>query len=324
MLILPRKLYARIFTFAGFFFCVHSFALSALERTVFVASLQGGSFMLIKNDGQRTARAASDIPKSGIVLQNSDAIQTSSGVFVEVQMKPGNTVISIAENSSLYFDTVDGASGSFVISLVYGRVRVKHQNKKETVVVRAGPSITEIQSGAINIDYMLVPDIPDKSQPILSVSTISGTAVVIPASTSPSQGRIKMKRSETLIFDAQNGRIERRPMDNEIPEYWDIRTKRETVKIPAQANTDLITQSQVLVINTQLTPSEQAAFLKTGGIITGLVVMLIGVAVQNVVHYTYDDWSDSEKADLTFYAGYVPIGMGAFVLLASYFYPSSK
>jgi hypothetical protein len=83
-------------------------------------------------------------------------------------------------------------------------------------------------------------------------------------------------------------------------------------------------ESKILVLDSFVSPSEQSAFLKSQGLITGLIFILSGVLVQNVVHYTYDDWSNSNIADLTYNAAYLPIGVGAFILLASFFYPITR
>jgi hypothetical protein len=60
--------------------------------------------------------------------------------------------------------------------------------------------------------------------------------------------------------------------------------------------------------------------LKTGGIIAGLLTMVVGVGMQSSMYYMKSGNLDPDLNKLIFGIGYVPIGIGAFTLLASFFY----
>jgi hypothetical protein len=59
--------------------------------------------------------------------------------------------------------------------------------------------------------------------------------------------------------------------------------------------------------------------LKTGGIIAGLLTMTGGIAMQSAMYFMKEDMN-KDMNKLIFNLGYAPIGLGAFTLLASYFY----
>jgi hypothetical protein len=257
------------------------------------------------------------MPLEGIKLKNASTIYTTAGTFVEARAMSGNTLIRIAENSMLSFDDVSGSNSSIIITLMYGRIRVDQESKTEaetkTIIVNSGASITEIQNGSINLDYIVSPALKYKSQPVLSVSTISGRAIVVPSNTK--QARINMKQKETLTVDPQNGKTKRRFMSKSVPAYWLNINTSSPVRSPAESNNAVSSSLQPISFE-NLTPLEESTVLKTNGIIVGLGILLIGVTAQTVGHYLYKD------VDQVFYAGYVPIGIGSFTLIASYFYPT--
>lgn len=321
MLILQRNLYTKILCFIVFFLCENSLILHA--QTEWVVSIlpdsisSGGSFTLVQDGDARTRYTSSNMPLEGIKLKNASTIYTTAGTFVEARAMSGNTLIRIAENSMLSFDDVSGSNSSIIITLMYGRIRVDQESKTEaetkTIIVNSGASITEIQNGSINLDYIVSPALKYKSQPVLSVSTISGRAIVVPSNTK--QARINMKQKETLTVDPQNGKTKRRFMSKSVPAYWLNINTSSPVRSPAESNNAVSSSLQPISFE-NLTPLEESTVLKTNGIIVGLGILLIGVTAQTVGHYLYKD------VDQVFYAGYVPIGIGSFTLIASYFYPT--
>jgi hypothetical protein len=291
------------------------------EKRVIVASAHGGTFVLIRADGQRESYNPLNVTTgSGIEIKKSDMLQTPSGVFVEVRALPGNVSIRIAENSSLVFDDVGGSSSTQVVTLVYGRIRVDQEEQGETVIVKAGVSITEVQKGSINIDYIVNSGTSRSSQPLLYVSAISGSAVLVPSALSPAFGRVKVDRNEMLIFDAPENKLEKTSINKEIVKYW--QDNQAAYAQPDGDDKNVFVQSGVLALPYSPSSSdERVSRLKTGGIITGLILMLAGVAVQTSLHYTYDQIK-KETADLAYFAGFLPIGMGAFILTATLLYPT--
>ncbi|MDR1363134.1 MAG: hypothetical protein LBJ35_03680 [Spirochaetaceae bacterium] len=308
------------------------------ERTAVILASSGGGFTIVRGGSSRMIYTPASMPAGGVALRDSDSVQTSSGTFVEARVTPGGALIRMAENTMLSFDSLSNLNNNLVIRLMYGRIRVDQESKTETIIVKSGDvksgdSTTEMQTGAINFDYIVSPDTEYKSQPVLSVSTISGVATVIPSDKPKKPTRIKVRRNVTLTVDQQSGKTRRRSMRKEIPAYWSrVITKeipvkeiiaRETpVNIPAGSNPAAPSNiapsnnAQPITFNGSLTPLEESTVLKTNGIIAGLTILLAGITVQTIGHYLYPN------VDQIFYAGYVPIGIGTFVLVASYFYPT--
>jgi hypothetical protein len=297
------------------------------EKKINVISARGGPFVLVRDNGIRQSYNPLDISTSGgITLKNGDIIQAASGTSIEVRVSPGTVSIYIAENSSLIFEDIGGPSNTQVIALAYGRIRVDQQDGAETIIVKTGISITEVQKGAVNIDYIVNDEDGYRSQPLLYVSTISGSAVLVPSTLSPSLGRIKINPNETLTFDAIKNKVAKTSINKDILKYWSgkisqYQTEPERQNTTTIAPENVFDRSDVLTLNPSLTNTEQVARLKTGGIITGLILTLVGIAVQNVIHYTYDSIK-KETADLAYYSGFLPIGVGSFILMASFLYPN--
>jgi hypothetical protein len=299
------------------------------EKKVVIVSAHGGPFVLVRDNGVRQSYNPVDVTTgNGITLKNLDMIQTTPGVFVEVRVLPGTMTVYIAESSSVVFEDIGGYSSTQVISLLYGRIRVDQQDEAETTIVKSGVSITEIQKGSINIDYIVnSSEAGYRSQPLLYVSAMSGSAVLVPSTLSPTPGRIKINRNETLSFDALENKTEKTTINKEIPIYWADNTTESNMGLAGTDTTSLTPEnmfdgSGILTLPPpQTADAESVARLKTGGIITGLVFMLAGVVLQTTIHYMYDS-IEKETADIAYYSGFLPIGMGAFILIASYLYPS--
>ncbi|MDR3357009.1 MAG: hypothetical protein LBO04_07475 [Spirochaetaceae bacterium] len=287
------------------------------EKRIAAVSSRGGSFFLMRGGGIRQSYNPSSLG-DGVTLNNSDMIQTPSGVFVEARVVPGTVSIHIAENSSLLFENIGGSSRTQVIALVYGRIRIDQEDAGETVIVKAGTSITEIQKGSVNIDYIATGEDGRRSQPVLYVSAISGSAVLVPSTQSPALGRIKVNQNETMVFYAPENKVEKTAINKGVLKYWSV----GSAAAPPD-NVNVFDSSGVLALpaSPAAESAERVASLKTGGIITGLVLTLVGVAVQNAIHYAYDH-IDKETADLSYYAGFLPIGLGTFILVASFLYPA--
>jgi hypothetical protein len=325
---LRGKLWLKAIILVGLFLCAGMLEAQS-EKKVTIASARGGAFVLVRDNGIRQSFNPLDITTgSGIMLKKSDMLQTTSGVFVELRVSPSTVSIYAAENSSLIFEDIGGSSSTQVITLVYGRIRIDQQDDAETVIVKAGTSITETQKGSVNIDYIVnSSESGYRSQPLLYVSTMSGSAVLVPTTLSPTPGRVKINPNETLTFDALENKLEKTSINKEIVRYWSDKIGENKVGIVESDVSSLppenvFNSSNVLTLTPpQSANAERVARLKTGGIITGLILTLVGVTLQNVIHYTYDSM-EKETADLAYYSGFLPIGMGTFILIASFLYPA--
>jgi hypothetical protein len=304
--------------FMVFFLCESPVVLQAqTERIVSVSQAlvpAGSRFTLIRDGAIRLSYDSSTMPVESVILRDVDTIQTAAGVFAEIRVTPGNALIRVAENTMLSFDKISGLAGPMAITLMYGRIRIDQASKTETIIVKGGTSTVELQIGSVNFDYIVSSSLNYKSQPVLSVSTISGRAVVIPPGTK--RAEINMRQKETLTVDPQNGKTKRRSMGKEVPAYWLRVSTQSPVVIPAENNEELSFSIEPIEPLANLTPLEEATVLKTNGIVVGLSVLLAGVATQSLGHFLFPD------VDEVFYYGYAPIGVGSFILLSSYFYPT--
>jgi hypothetical protein len=279
----------------------------------------GGDFVLTRQDGSRNIYNPNYISQNAILLQNADYIQTTSGVFVEIMVNPGSTSIILAENTSIVFESTGGLGAPNVVSLVYGRIHVSQKRANLTTIVRAGASITEIENGTANFDFIVPPESTD-SQLTLYVSAMSGNAVFIPDVASPENARIRVRQRETVIFYPDSSKIDRQPMDKEIINYWASRTgkknanaSRRTLEPP---NADKIVSA---FDDPDPSYSGRAAYLKTRFLIAGMLTMTAGAALQSFVYFTPGLWTEDSRIS-AFAAGYAPLGLGIFMLLAAYFY----
>jgi hypothetical protein len=304
--------------FIVLFLCESPLILQAqTERIVSVSQSSlsnGGNFTLLRGGDVHLSYDSSTMPAEGVILRDTDTVQTAAGVFADVILTPSNALIKVAENTMLSFDKINGLTETITITLIYGRIRIDQESKTETIILKGGGSTAEMKNGSVNFDYIVSSDPEYKSQPVFSVSTISGRAIVIPSNIT--RTRINMRQKETLTIDPQNGKTNRRGMSKEIPDYW----MRVDIQNPAillsenDGGLSFSVESTDFLPN--LTPLEESTVLKTNGIVVGLSVLLAGVVMQTLGHYLFTD------IDELFSYSYAPIGVGSFILLSSYFYPT--
>jgi hypothetical protein len=318
MVVLWRKF--RFIIFICLFACAVPVTLTAqFANTIAVVKSGGGDFTLIRDNGIDGNYSPSDISRNGLILRDSDTIQTPSGVFVEAHAYPSGTSVRIAENSFVTFVNIGGSSMIQVISLIYGRVRIDHRNSSEAILLRAGSSITEIKKGSVNFDLLMPPDDAPGgggSRLLLYVSAISGSALFLPPVMSRDSQQIKLKKNEALIFNTETGQITRRPMDKAIAGFWDGDVGKNTAPAGFEtADNDISLKFGDSYPERQKTSTRW----KTVFLISGVVLIAAGVAMQNWIHYNYSALI-KENADTIHYIMYAPIAGGAAMMLGAYFY----
>jgi hypothetical protein len=288
--------------------------------TASIVYSMGGDFSLTRSDGSSNTYGPSYTSKNPVPLQNSDYIQTAAGVFVEALVSPGGASIIVAENTYVIFENISGSGAPNVISLVYGRVRVSQRRTSATTIVKAGASVTEIQNGSVNFDLVLPPGGTD-SRLVFYASTLSGTAVFMPSAASPETARIRIRQNETIIFNTHDSEVYRQSINKDIVDYWMSKTRRKTVNARGEGLLDPADVDKIISPFSDLDPdyNSKAAYLKTRFLIAGAFTVLAGVAVQSVAHFAADSLG-SEIGEYTFYAGYMPLGLGIFMLIGAYFY----
>jgi hypothetical protein len=317
-----RKPSCRIGFFISFFIVVSVLSpvvYAQTEEPAYIVQSTGSDFNLVRKDGSHGAYGPAYVSSSPIALKNSDYIQTPPGVFVEVMLIPGKASVIIAENTSVVFDNIENSGGHMIISLTYGRIRISQRRSSSRIFVRAGPSVTEIQNGSINMDLVVPPESLD-SQLALYVSTLSGTAVFMPSAASPETEQIKMRPHQTIIFNTYSNEVNRQSMNKNIVNYWADRIGRGNRNIPSRrldpAN---VSNPEAMFARPNTEYAGMAASLKTRFLIVGVISILAGAALQGAVYFTSDSWT-TDAANYAFLGAYVPFGVGTFMLLSAYFY----
>ena len=182
----------------------------------------GSDSFVIANNGRQQNYQTGTVPASGVAIKNADMIQTGPGNYVEAQLDPSGAMIKLAENTSVMFNDLGTSSRPAMISFLYGRMRIMNQGGGGTVTVQAGNAAIEIGRGDIALDFMVIPGSSNR-QPMLQISTLSGTASVT-ASAAASSGatRTPLYEHETVSFDVttQLAVINRQPLNQEITAFW--------------------------------------------------------------------------------------------------------
>jgi hypothetical protein len=286
-----------------------------------VISAKGTGFTLGRN-GQAQIFNAAKLPQERITLATSDMLQTGKGDFVELALLGSDAILYLAENTSIVYTGSPSKEDS--ITLIYGRLRISAKGARP-VIVKTGNSSSIVNSGDANIDYTVLPAVQNSQKPVLRTSTLPSTLtsdiIVLPKSSDPVYGRIVVKPGETLLVDPVMNNTERITLDKSVVNYWSNFLSASIV------STSQFMPGEILPVEDEdisvfLTPFDYQAStinLKTGGIIAGVVCVLAGIALQGVMFQMKDDMN-KDTNDLVYNLAYVPIGLGTFTLLASYFY----
>lgn len=295
-----------------------------------------GNDFTITSGGQEQQFSAQQLRGKSIYFNLGDSAQTGPGSYMDITLIPGGPDLRLAENTSIVLNGVHPNKSSAAITLVYGRILVKAGKHGSPLFVQTGASAAEIETGVINIDYTVLPFVQPPGRPAMLVSSLSGSAVVWPRYTSPDIGRIIVRKGDSIYIDSLLNSVDRVKADKAIAEYWN---KRQTVypskydpeiKIVPQSAGQAGQTGQVddEIEYTQGNPNEKLYIVpykadrvdskvRSAGIITGLVLMVVGVAAQGAMHFMESTYIDKRQSDIIFYSGFAPIGIGAFVLAAS-------
>jgi hypothetical protein len=294
-------------------------------NTASITWASGGDYT-VANGGQiQRLKASQQNGGLQVNVNTNEIVQTNAGTFLDITLGSSGALIKVAENTSLVLKNAGTAETGWLFNLVYGRVLVRSSARGSKVFIQAGASVTEAQSGDVNIDFTVMPRTQGQGKPVLAVSAISGSALVTPRASNPGYGRIQVNPGNTLMVDSLMGNTERLALDRTIADYW---AKYQTRYIASESG--MMTQSASepsmggFLVAMPARPDQKGMNLKTAGIITGLVLMLGGVAVQGAMHAMESTYVEKKNADTIFAIGYAPIGLGAFVLVASYLYKSPE
>jgi hypothetical protein len=266
-------------------------------------------------------------------------IQTGADGFVEIQLIPGETLIKVAENTSIVYNGTgtDGASASF--SLLYGRIRVIRGagEGNRNLTVQSGNGVVYVREGDFGLDYILRPGLSITGsgigRPLLRIYGFSGTVDLIPLPVREDSGppvrtgeraRIRVNEGEALAMEILLSGLsftERKSLDRDIIDYWlDHNFKGvPPLNMPKTALSFFFDPLPAPDHQIVYEPPDYSAFIKAnrirnGGIAAGLLFSSVGIGLQSYAYYRMISGS-SAPVDSLIYAGYANLGLGFLTLL---------
>jgi hypothetical protein len=313
--------------------------------------VHGIEFALIIGEQQETYEPGI-LNSSRLSLGNGDMLRTGPGSFAELQILPHGTGIKAAENTLIQFAWND--SKVPVITILYGRIRVVsgYSAPVPAVIVTAGNGISTVQNGDFSFDYVISPggslnNGEDVFKPKLQVYDFSGLSNIALVSTetgisSDNWPSIQINEYEAVSLEVNSSLalIERKPLDRGMVDYWNQYNFRGTPPLampdaaltfaeaaPVPAVTAAAVQESPErgrgmrpVPEYNFTESQRRLTrIKNALIISGLSMTVAGVSAQAI---GYADLGQSDPALARFLAnwGFIPIGIGISVLIASLFF----
>ncbi|MBN2874264.1 MAG: FecR domain-containing protein [Spirochaetales bacterium] len=178
-------------------------------------------------------RAGRRLPTSdpiGLELYQGDQIQTGRGVFVELRVLAGSSLIKLAENTTFVLERL--SDGETSLRLVYGRIRAKVTKLagSDTFTVASAQAIAGVRGTDFGVDVVAT-----KAMSVGATTTraycfegaVEVTAFVQPGSLAdeglePIPRAYIVNAGEMLKVegDARNAEATKESLDDAIREYW--------------------------------------------------------------------------------------------------------
>jgi hypothetical protein len=120
------------------------------EDAAAVIEFSSGDDVIVIREGRRVA---SDDP-IGLELFQGDQVQTGKGVFVEMRLSGGGSVVKLAENTTFVLERL--SDGQTSLQLVYGRVRAKVERLSgaDSFSVRSSQAIAGVRGTDFGLDVV--------------------------------------------------------------------------------------------------------------------------------------------------------------------------
>ncbi|MDR3301044.1 MAG: hypothetical protein LBT01_00745 [Spirochaetaceae bacterium] len=318
-MLINRRIVKRLVLVLVFALCVSALSAQDLELPL-VISAKGKSFV-IGNGGRSETYWTGQLSEERIRLSTDDMLQTGKGDFVQVALQGSDAILFLAESTSVIYTGNPAKQDTF--TLVYGRMRIRSKGGRPITILNENTSIT-INGGDLNIDYIYTPSVPATQKPVLRLSAIPSSLkdniVVLPKASDSSFGRLTLKPGETLLVDSFTYGTERIVLDNTIIPYWSFVSDPNYVATMGAMEWNPEPAPDEDFVGIRDFDFQQSTInLKTGGIITGLALILAGIAIQSSIYFMGDSLG-KDQSQLIYGMGYLPIGIGSFTLLAAYFY----
>ncbi|PKL08769.1 MAG: hypothetical protein CVV51_07245 [Spirochaetae bacterium HGW-Spirochaetae-7] len=129
------------------FSCVGAWAQGAVAATIEFSS---GDDIVVIRSGKRLPFKDS----IGLELLQGDQVQTGKGVFVEIRLGTGSTILKLAENTTFLLERLE--SGQTSLQLVYGRMRAKVEKLAGTdsFSVRSPQAVAGVRGTDFGLDVI--------------------------------------------------------------------------------------------------------------------------------------------------------------------------
>jgi hypothetical protein len=293
------------------------------EARVYFA--EGGDFVLADR-GRRTVYRPETLGDEGFTLNNGDIIQTGPGTFVEIRLMPRDTIIKAAENTTLIYRAGDGGVS---LELDYGRVRLLDRAGAagEPLTVQAGTSEFVFRSGDGGVDYMvLASDSLSRREPQFQAYVFSGAAdMILRAAGSPAEETVfSVRPMEMAVLDMARplSYIERRPLDQEIADYWERHRPSEIAPPAPEVSAVPVEEAAPAGYAPAALPDYQAVFtnnkIKNGFVIGGMTLFALGAGMESLAWFVNFDSPNTK--DVLMYTGYGFFGLGLISLGTALFF----
>ncbi|MCL1927859.1 MAG: hypothetical protein FWG07_03575 [Treponema sp.] len=246
--------------------------------------------IIIIVEGRRTVYQNGFSAAQGVMLGGGDMVQTGKGTAELHFITDSSVMVKLSENTSVI---INEFAGEISLGLLYGKIRV-HSNT--AISINTGNSACFFRDCDAELDYIIRPGFP---QPALIVHCFSGDGELTVNATSEAEGaRFSVRSNEILSLEYRTPffYVERKNMEtlsgqegNSTTAEPDFDRIYSTEQVTANGtfspqspgeSPELLRESMDNVANS----SGKSLSIKKGSLITGLVLIGAGAAVQGYYH----------------------------------------
>jgi hypothetical protein len=307
-----------------------------------IYSAEGGDFVLARGE-TRIDHQPESLGPGGFILRDGDVLQTGPGTFVEIRLASRNVRVKTAGSTTLTY-RLTGRDLSLDID--YGRILLAEEPAGAAtdatdaadaadaapvravgspVFIRGGAAEVIFRQGAMAVDYMvLAEESLFQREPVFRAGVFSGTADLI---SHRGEAAVPVNPMEMAVLDMDSSlsRVERRPLSQDIIQYWD-RHKPAGLSLlapepPPPAPAEELAQAVGEVLAAEAPPPERPPLIpadynpffktnkiKNGFIVGGATLFLLGAGVETLAWYM--NFGNRGVNDTLMYTGYGFFGLG--------------
>ena len=289
----------------GFVLCIGQNLEAQEGEIVRLFDIQGNDFALTMH-GHRAIHPIEAIRRGGITLERSGIVQTGPDTFMEILLIPSETLIRVAENTSLIYNGLDSAGNFEDFGLLYGRIQVIAGNRPRPIVIRGGGISTKIMEGDFGIDHLVeASEWGFTSLPLFRVNAFQGSAEFFPSGMG-NQGLTVIEGESISIM----GKI---ALDRNIYTYWD--------RQPDDGDPEPREIFSVLPPHPQVVSNRG----KNTSLAMGLTLTIASVATIVISYPQFGIIRNSDLAQNINNAAFIPLSMGLLTTLGGILHnPSTR